>query len=116
MVAQLYQSPEMKEKVKSLGMEVLEYDACSTIWVKTWEDWVEFSSSEEYQAGESLLRHSRGVGSTKEMKLTEFSLDARCGSFHGLQDKWDQGHGRVSYSLPAFILSTFTHIPTYWVN
>ncbi|KAH7377327.1 hypothetical protein BKA66DRAFT_572128 [Pyrenochaeta sp. MPI-SDFR-AT-0127] len=47
---QTYQSPEMKERVKSLGMEVLDYDACSTIWVRRWEDWIEFASSAEYQA------------------------------------------------------------------
>lgn len=48
---QLYQSPEMKEKAKSLGMEILDYDGCSTIWVKSWDDWMNFASSPEYQAG-----------------------------------------------------------------
>jgi hypothetical protein len=52
---QLYQSPEMKEKVKSLGMELLDYDACSTIWVKDWESWEKFSSSPEYAAGSCSL-------------------------------------------------------------
>jgi hypothetical protein len=46
-----YQSPEMKEKIKALGMELLDYDACSTIWVKDWESWERFSSSPEYAAG-----------------------------------------------------------------
>jgi hypothetical protein len=40
----------MKEKLKSLGMEVLDFDACSTIWVKDWESWEKFSSSPEYAA------------------------------------------------------------------
>lgn len=26
----------MKEKIRSLGMELLDYDACSQIWVKSW--------------------------------------------------------------------------------
>jgi hypothetical protein len=48
---QLYQSPDMKEKIKSLGMELLDFDACSTLWVKDWESWERFSSSPEYAAG-----------------------------------------------------------------
>lgn len=47
---QLYQSPAVKEMIKSLGMELLDYDACSQIWVKSWDDWVEFASSPEYAA------------------------------------------------------------------
>ena len=50
---QVYQSPEMKKKLKSLGMEVLDYDACSTIWVKDWGDWERFSTSPEYAAGKN---------------------------------------------------------------
>jgi hypothetical protein len=46
----LYQFPEMKRKVQELGMELLDYDACSQIWVKSWDDWVEFASSPEYSA------------------------------------------------------------------
>lgn len=53
---QTYQTPEMKDKVRSLGMEVLDYDACSTIWVRRWEDWVEFASSAEYQAGKFMRK------------------------------------------------------------
>jgi hypothetical protein len=34
---QLYQSPGLKGKLKELGMDVLEYDACSQIWVRKWE-------------------------------------------------------------------------------
>ncbi|KAH7121049.1 hypothetical protein B0J11DRAFT_438037 [Dendryphion nanum] len=47
---QTYQTPEMKEKIKSLGMELLDYDACSQIWVKSWDDWERFSTSPEYAA------------------------------------------------------------------
>ncbi|KAF2247647.1 hypothetical protein BU26DRAFT_351330 [Trematosphaeria pertusa] len=47
---QTYQTPAMKEKIRSLGMELLDYDACSQIWVKSWEDWEKFSSSPEYAA------------------------------------------------------------------
>ncbi|KAF2737735.1 hypothetical protein EJ04DRAFT_430505, partial [Polyplosphaeria fusca] len=46
---QTLQGPETKKKVQSLGMELLDYDACSTIWVKSWEDWERFSSSPEYK-------------------------------------------------------------------
>jgi len=41
----------MKKKVQDLGMELLDFDACSIIWVKSWEDWERFSSSPEYAAG-----------------------------------------------------------------
>jgi hypothetical protein len=33
---QTYQTPEMKEKISKAGMEVLDYDACSQIWVRNW--------------------------------------------------------------------------------
>ncbi|KAF2006270.1 hypothetical protein P154DRAFT_570334 [Amniculicola lignicola CBS 123094] len=46
----LYQSPAMKQKVKDLGMEVLDFDAVSQIWVKSWDDWEEFSTGPEYAA------------------------------------------------------------------
>lgn len=45
---QVYQSPEMKKKLQELGMEVLDFDACSQIWVRSWDDWVEFAGSKEY--------------------------------------------------------------------
>ncbi|KAF2653503.1 hypothetical protein K491DRAFT_514932 [Lophiostoma macrostomum CBS 122681] len=47
---QLYQSPEMKEKIRSLGMELLDFDAVSTLWVKDWDSWERFSTSPEYAA------------------------------------------------------------------
>jgi hypothetical protein len=45
---QTYQPPELKDKLKSLGLQVLDFDACSQMWVKSWDDWEKFSSSEEY--------------------------------------------------------------------
>jgi hypothetical protein len=40
----------MKEHVKSLGEEVLNFDACAQLWVRTWDDWLAFSASPEYNA------------------------------------------------------------------
>jgi hypothetical protein len=34
----------MKERVKALGIENMDYDGCSEIWVKNWEDWEKFGS------------------------------------------------------------------------
>lgn len=42
MVRQFHQTPEMKEKAKSLGLTHLDFDGCSEIWVKSWEDWEKF--------------------------------------------------------------------------
>lgn len=39
---QFHQTPEMKERAKSLGLEHLDYDGCSEIYVKSWEDWENF--------------------------------------------------------------------------
>lgn len=39
---QFHQTPEMKEKARSLGLNHLEYDGCSEIWVKEWDDWLRF--------------------------------------------------------------------------
>jgi hypothetical protein len=39
----------MKEKIKDLtGIEMLEFDGCSEIWVQTWDDWMNFFKSDEY--------------------------------------------------------------------
>lgn len=46
---QFYQSPDMKAKLQSLGMDVLDYDACSTLWVRNWDDYIDFVTSSEYQ-------------------------------------------------------------------
>ena len=39
---QFHQAPEMKEKANSLGLEHLDFDGCSEIWVKSWDDWMRF--------------------------------------------------------------------------
>ena len=39
---QFHQTPEMKEKAKSLGLVHLDFDGCSEIWVKEWDDWMAF--------------------------------------------------------------------------
>lgn len=38
----------MREKVRTLGLNTLEYDGCSEIWVRSWDDWMRFYTSEEY--------------------------------------------------------------------
>ncbi|KAF2095597.1 hypothetical protein NA57DRAFT_79315 [Rhizodiscina lignyota] len=47
---QFHQTPEAKEKVKALGMDLLDFDGCSEIWVKSWDDWERFFKSPEYAA------------------------------------------------------------------
>jgi len=63
---QLYQSPGLKGKLKELGMDVLEYDACSQIWVRKWEDWEAFAGSDEYRAAlmpdaEKFMNLEKGI-------------------------------------------------------
>ena len=45
---QHHQTPEMKERARSLGENVLEYDGCAQLWVKSWDDWLKFYNSKEY--------------------------------------------------------------------
>ncbi|KXL44412.1 MAG: hypothetical protein FE78DRAFT_40837 [Acidomyces sp. 'richmondensis'] len=45
---QFHQTPEMKEKAKSLGLNHIEFDGCSEIWVRNWDDWMAFYTSPEY--------------------------------------------------------------------
>ncbi|KAF2840343.1 hypothetical protein M501DRAFT_931893 [Patellaria atrata CBS 101060] len=45
---QHHATPEMREKLRSIGMSVLDWDACSTLWVKSWEDAERFFGSPEY--------------------------------------------------------------------
>nr|OQO26165.1 hypothetical protein B0A51_03884 [Rachicladosporium sp. CCFEE 5018] len=45
---QSHQTPEMREQAKELGLQQIEFDGCSEIWVKTWEDWMAFFKSPEY--------------------------------------------------------------------
>jgi hypothetical protein len=77
----------MKAKIEALGMEVLEYDACSQVWVKSWDDWEKFSTSPEYAAGESFhVRNLNTVVSCADVSHYGFSSDAGRRSLHGLQD------------------------------
>ncbi|KAK3048038.1 hypothetical protein LTR09_010553 [Extremus antarcticus] len=45
---QFHQTPEMKERAQSLGLEHFDFDGCSEIWVKSWEDWERFYKSDDY--------------------------------------------------------------------
>lgn len=40
---QIHQTADMKEKVKSTGADLLDYDGCSELWVKSWDDWAKFA-------------------------------------------------------------------------
>ena len=51
----------MKLKVKSLGLDLLDYDACSTLWVRSWDDYVEFVRSEEYRVLAADTKHFMDV-------------------------------------------------------
>lgn len=46
---QVHQTSEFKEKAKSLGLEHMDYDGCSELWVEKWEDIAAFFGSEEYK-------------------------------------------------------------------
>jgi hypothetical protein len=39
---QFHQTPELKEKAKSLGLEHMDYDGCSELWVKDFDDAMKF--------------------------------------------------------------------------
>ncbi|CAK7204330.1 hypothetical protein SEUCBS139899_007085 [Sporothrix eucalyptigena] len=41
--------PEEREQVKKLGVEVLDYDACTTMWVREWDDMIGFHASADFQ-------------------------------------------------------------------
>ncbi|KAF2664302.1 hypothetical protein BT63DRAFT_444057 [Microthyrium microscopicum] len=45
---QFHQTQESKEKVKSMGMDLMDVDGCSEIWVKDWDSWERFLNSPEY--------------------------------------------------------------------
>jgi hypothetical protein len=45
---QHHQTPEMKARLRALGMDCLDYDGCSTLWVRSWEDLTRFFGSDEY--------------------------------------------------------------------
>ncbi|KAG7105797.1 hypothetical protein HYQ45_018508 [Verticillium longisporum] len=40
----------MKERARSLGENLLDYDGCAQLWVRTWDDWLAFYNSKEYAA------------------------------------------------------------------
>lgn len=40
----------MKERARALGENLLDYDGCAQLWVRTWDDWLGFYNSKEYAA------------------------------------------------------------------
>ncbi|KAF7557048.1 hypothetical protein G7046_g6131 [Stylonectria norvegica] len=46
---QHHQFPEMKEGLKRIGMKTMDYDGCSTLWFKTWDNFEEFFTSTDIQ-------------------------------------------------------------------
>ena len=38
----------MKAKLREMGMDCLDYDGCSTLWVRSWDDLTRFFASPEY--------------------------------------------------------------------
>lgn len=39
---QFHQTPEMRTQAKQLGLQQIEFDGCSEIWVRSWDDWMAF--------------------------------------------------------------------------
>lgn len=77
----------MKQRVKALGIEDMEYDGCSEIWVKTWEDWEKFGSvrprSLDIKEHELTPITERGVHQ---------GVNARCTQIHGIAFQSDGRH------------------------
>ncbi|KAH8685063.1 EthD domain-containing protein [Ilyonectria robusta] len=48
--SQHHQTVEMKQRAESLGENVLDYDGCAQLWVRSWDDWLAFYNSKEYAA------------------------------------------------------------------
>ncbi|KAH7019821.1 EthD domain-containing protein [Ilyonectria destructans] len=46
---QHHQLPGMKEGLARMGMNTMEFDGCSTLWFKKWEDFENFFTSPEYE-------------------------------------------------------------------
>ncbi|KAH7013954.1 hypothetical protein EDB80DRAFT_568452, partial [Ilyonectria destructans] len=44
-----HQTPGMNKKARSFRERVLEYDACAQLWVRSCDDWLTVSNSEEYK-------------------------------------------------------------------
>jgi len=53
---QFHAPPEAKEKVKGLGLELMDYDGCSEIWVKSFDDWEKFANDPNF--GKKLVGDS----------------------------------------------------------
>ncbi|KIV91067.1 hypothetical protein PV10_05652 [Exophiala mesophila] len=45
---QTHITPELKEKAKATGLEQLDFDGCSELYVKNWDDFEQFYGSPEY--------------------------------------------------------------------
>ena len=43
-LSQLHTSPELKKAAEESGLPTLDYDGCSEIWVRKFDDWVNFAS------------------------------------------------------------------------
>ncbi|KAJ3535092.1 hypothetical protein NM208_g7278 [Fusarium decemcellulare] len=46
---QHHQFPEMKEGLLRMGMSPMDFDGCSTLWFRSWEDFEKFFTSPGYQ-------------------------------------------------------------------
>lgn len=58
----MHQSPEMKDRAKAMGMELLDYDGCSTLWFRSWRDAEAFFTSPEYAALAADCKHFMDTG------------------------------------------------------
>lgn len=47
----------MRARAETLGMALLDYDGCSTLWFKRWEDAEAFFTSPEYAALAADCKH-----------------------------------------------------------
>jgi hypothetical protein len=45
---QHHQTPETKATVQRVGHKLLDFDGCSTMWVRSWDDYERFITSTEY--------------------------------------------------------------------
>ncbi|CAK7214808.1 hypothetical protein SCUCBS95973_002259 [Sporothrix curviconia] len=42
-------TPEERARIHELGVEAMDYDACTTMWVRAWDDMVQFHKSEDFK-------------------------------------------------------------------
>lgn len=47
----------MRARARALGMDLLDYDGCSTLWFRSWEDAEAFFASPDYAALASDCKH-----------------------------------------------------------